>query len=82
MYVSPTYDTFTAGSLASATLCPQRAEAPESAPLPEFAAAPGAGSQAAPVVPRKSGWKRMVDVILSPISGPTFCPQRGGASPV
>jgi hypothetical protein len=82
MYVAPTYDNFTAGSLASATLCAQHAEGPAAAPLADFAAAPSQGAKAAPAIERKGGWRRLVDIILSPISGPTLCPQRNGVRPV
>ncbi len=80
MYVPPTYDNTAAGSLASATLCSQRAEA--AAPGgPDFANAKADGAQPATFAP-KCGWRRLVEVILSPISGPTFCPQRGGAGAI
>ena len=80
MYLSPTYDLLAAGSLASATLCAQRVEEPESGPAPEFAGVPGGSVQAAPTVTRKCGWRRLVAALLSPISGPMLCPQRSGAS--
>ena len=79
MYVSPTYDNTAAGSLASATLCSQRAEAPAPGGG-DFEQAMSENSSPAPVIMRRSGWRRMVEVILSPISGPTFCPQRHGVS--
>ncbi|MDE3176076.1 MAG: hypothetical protein KGM15_08250, partial [Pseudomonadota bacterium] len=75
MHVSPTYDTFTAGSLASATLCAQPAEAPAPAG-PAFAASLSETAASAPLVARKCGWRRLVEAILSPISGPTLCGQR------
>ena len=68
--VSPLFDASVAGSLASASLCekpPKSASAPRDvSPLNADRARPCA------YVACKTKWRRLIDVLLSPISGPRF----------
>lgn len=71
--VSPLHDASVCGSLANATLCgapapkeptPREATAPDDA-APRVASAPQS-------VPCQTKWRRLMEALLSPISGPTF----------
>jgi hypothetical protein len=65
--VSPLFDASAAGSLANASLCgPSAKKAP---PPAELVASPCAVRAAGPVA-CKTKWSRLIDALLSPISGP------------
>jgi hypothetical protein len=70
--VSPLLDASASGSLANASLCEAPANVPP--PSPGFVAA-AEGSCAASPAPAKSKWRRLVDAMLSPISGPRMPPR-------
>ncbi len=70
--ISPMLDASAAGSLAQASLC--EASAQPAPPSLGFVAA-AKGARAATPAPCKSKLSRLVDVVLSPISGPRMPPR-------
>ena len=71
----PMFDASIAGSLASATLCSQTVAEPTVANSVGALPCAAARSLVAPppqVAVCRSGWRRLIDGLLSLISGPTF----------